>query len=78
MQGRLVLNGDDQKERARKMGITDFDRKYEVDEMAKGRCRSVCHGRYIGVNAFGYIASKWRYLDRNPAHALIDRHHSLD
>ena len=36
MQGRLVLNGDDQKERARKMGITDFDRKYKVDEMAKG------------------------------------------
>ena len=36
MQGRLVLNGDEQKERARKMGITDFGRKYKVDEMAKG------------------------------------------
>lgn len=36
MQGRLVLSDDDQKARARKMGITDFDRKYKVDEMAQG------------------------------------------
>jgi len=36
MQGRLVLNDDVQCERARKMGITDFTKKYNVDEMAQG------------------------------------------
>ena len=36
MQGRLVLNDDAQCERATKMGITDFAKKYNVDEMAKG------------------------------------------
>ncbi len=36
MQGRLVTNDEGQKERARKMGIKDFDRKYMVEEMASG------------------------------------------
>ena len=36
MQGRLILEGDEQQRRAKKMGITDFTRKYKVDEMAKG------------------------------------------
>ena len=36
MQGRLVTNDEGQKERARKMGIEDFNRKYTVEEMASG------------------------------------------
>jgi fructose-1,6-bisphosphatase II / sedoheptulose-1,7-bisphosphatase len=37
MQGRLLFDGEDeQKERARRMGITDFNRKYTLFEMAKG------------------------------------------
>ena len=36
MQGRLVTSSDDQKARARKMGIEDFDRKYTMQEMASG------------------------------------------
>lgn len=36
MQGRLVLNDDGQRARAKKMGISDFSKKYKVDEMAKG------------------------------------------
>lgn len=36
MQGRLVLNDKEQRDRATKMGITDFDKKYTVEEMAKG------------------------------------------
>lgn len=36
MQGRLVTNDEGQKERARKMGIEDFERKYSVEEMASG------------------------------------------
>ena len=35
-QGRLVFHRDDQKERARKMGIEDFDRIYSLDELAAG------------------------------------------
>ncbi len=36
MQGRLVLDDGIQKQRAKKMGISDFTKKYSVDEMAKG------------------------------------------
>ena len=36
MQGRLVTTDKGQKERARKMGIEDFDRKYTAEEMASG------------------------------------------
>jgi fructose-1,6-bisphosphatase II / sedoheptulose-1,7-bisphosphatase len=36
MQGRLVTTDEGQKERARKMGIEDFDRKYTAEEMASG------------------------------------------
>ncbi len=35
IQGRLVLN-DEEKIRARKLGITDFQKKYNIDEMIKG------------------------------------------
>ena len=52
-------------------------RKYKVDEMAKGDVVLFATG-VTRVHAFGYIATKWCYLDRNPAHALVDRHHSLD
>ena len=35
IQGRLVLN-DEEKLRAKKLGITDFNRKYNIDDMIKG------------------------------------------
>ncbi len=35
-QGRLVFRNDDEKARATACGITDFDRKYELDELAGG------------------------------------------
>jgi fructose-1,6-bisphosphatase II / sedoheptulose-1,7-bisphosphatase len=35
IQGRLVLD-QDEKIRAKKMGITDFNKKYNIDEMVKG------------------------------------------
>ena len=35
-QGRLVFRNDDEKARATSCGITDFDRKYELDELAGG------------------------------------------
>jgi len=36
MQGRLVINSDEQRDRARRMGVNDVDRKYDVSEMARG------------------------------------------
>ena len=36
MQGRLVTDSEHQKERAAQMGVSDFDKKYNVDDMAKG------------------------------------------
>ncbi len=36
MQGRLVTNSDGQRERARRMGVSDFDHKYDLTEMARG------------------------------------------
>jgi fructose-1,6-bisphosphatase II / sedoheptulose-1,7-bisphosphatase len=37
MQGRLLFDGEDeQKERAKRMGINDFSRKYTLTELAKG------------------------------------------
>jgi len=36
MQGRLVISSDEQRDRARRMGVTDIDRKYEYSEMARG------------------------------------------
>jgi fructose-1,6-bisphosphatase II / sedoheptulose-1,7-bisphosphatase len=36
MQGRLMLDSDDKRDRARRMGITDPNRKYKTDELASG------------------------------------------
>jgi fructose-1,6-bisphosphatase II / sedoheptulose-1,7-bisphosphatase len=36
MQGRLVTSSADQKERARKMGITDFNKKFSLGDLASG------------------------------------------
>lgn len=36
MQGRLITDKEEQKDRARKMGVTDFNKKYELEEMASG------------------------------------------
>lgn len=36
MQGRLVIRNDDERERAKRMGVTDFGYKYTLEEMASG------------------------------------------
>ncbi|WP_308910117.1 class II fructose-bisphosphatase [Pseudokordiimonas caeni] len=36
MQGRLLFRNDDERARARKWGITDLDRKYNMEDMASG------------------------------------------
>lgn len=36
MQGRLVFRNDDERARAKRVGITELDRKYKLDELASG------------------------------------------
>jgi len=36
--GRLLFRNDDEKARARKWGITDLDRIYDLKELARGDC----------------------------------------
>lgn len=43
-QGRLVFRNEDEKARARKMGITDLDRIYKLEELAKGDVMFVASG----------------------------------
>ncbi len=43
-QGRLIFRNDGEKERARKMGITDFSRMYTIDDLAKGSVMFVATG----------------------------------
>ena len=38
LQGRLVLDTEEKRERAKKMGITDPRKKYTVEEMVRGHC----------------------------------------
>lgn len=38
MQCRLVLDTDERRERAEKMGITDPKKKYEIEDMVRGDC----------------------------------------
>ena len=35
-QGRLVFRRDDERERAKKMGVLDLDKIYQIDELARG------------------------------------------
>lgn len=37
MQGRLIFRNDDERARAERTGITDFDRKYELHDLAGGK-----------------------------------------
>ena len=58
MQGRLVFNDDDERARATKMGITDFDHVYTAEEMARGdvffAATGVTDGELLtGVRYFG-------------------------
>jgi fructose-1,6-bisphosphatase II / sedoheptulose-1,7-bisphosphatase len=43
-QGRLVFRNDDEKARAARTGITDFDRKYDLDDLVPGHAIFVAAG----------------------------------
>lgn len=56
-QGQLIFRKDDEKERAVKMGVTDFDRIYQIDDLAHGNvmfcATGVTQGTFLdGVRFF--------------------------
>ncbi|WP_417470747.1 class II fructose-bisphosphatase [Maricaulis sp.] len=44
MQARLFFRTDDERDRARRIGVTDLDRKYDLAELASGQCLFVAAG----------------------------------
>ncbi len=48
MQTRLILDTEERRERAAKMGIKDFKKKYEIDDMVKGDCLFAATGVTTG------------------------------
>jgi fructose-1,6-bisphosphatase II / sedoheptulose-1,7-bisphosphatase len=60
MQGRLVINSDEQRERAIRMGVTDVNRKFDMNEMARGdvlfAATGVTDGNLLSGVRFGRVS----------------------
>jgi fructose-1,6-bisphosphatase II / sedoheptulose-1,7-bisphosphatase len=60
MQGRLVTNSDEQRERAKRMGVKDVDHKFDMLEMARGdvlfAATGVTDGNLLAGVKFGRLA----------------------
>src|SRR5690606_12313839 len=58
MQGRLVINSDEQRERAIRMGVSDVNRKFAMEEMARGdvlfAATGVTDGNMLAGVKFGH------------------------
>jgi fructose-1,6-bisphosphatase II / sedoheptulose-1,7-bisphosphatase len=48
MQTRLILDTEERRERATKMGIKDFQKKYEIEDMVRGDCLFAATGVTTG------------------------------
>ena len=78
MMGRLVFRNDDEKRRARKMGVTDLGRKYTLHELAGGNVMFCATGVTDGAMLRGVSRlPNWR-ADQLGGHALPDRHPAHD
>ncbi len=84
MQGRLLYENDEQKERARSMGLNDPNRKFEVDEMARGdvmfAATGVTGGAMLrGVRRFGHGAVTHSVVMRSASGTVryIEAHHNF-
>lgn len=84
MQGRLTFRNDDERGRATKAGITDFDKKYEMDELAHGdvmfSATGVTHGAMLkGVRFFPGGARTHTVVMRARTGTVryIDAHHNF-
>ena len=78
MQGRLVLDTEEKRERAAKMGIKDPRKKYEMEDMVRGDCLFAATGVTTGSMLRGVRFRGDRHRDRDRGDALGDRHGALD
>jgi len=84
MQGRLLFRNEDEKARARKLGITDLDRVYSMNDMASGdvmfASTGVTDGSMLrGVRRFGGSAITYSIVMRSKTGTvrLIEAHHNF-
>ena len=84
MQGRLIYEDDGQRARARAMGITDTDRKFSVEEMAKGDVMFAATGVTTGAMLRGVtrtpkVATTHSIIMRSKTGTVryIEGHHNL-
>jgi fructose-1,6-bisphosphatase II / sedoheptulose-1,7-bisphosphatase len=84
MQGRLLFEDVAQRERARDMGITDPNRVYAVDEMARGNvmfaATGVTSGAMLrGVRRFGHGAVTHSVVMRSQSGTVryVEAHHNF-
>ena len=72
-QGRLKFRNDNEKGRATKMGITDFDKKYSIDELASGSVMFCATGVTDGPFLRGVKTMPGRQAK---THSVVMRSHS--
>ena len=84
MEGRLVFRNDEEKKRAKKMGITSFDKIYKRDELAAGpvmfSATGVTDGSMLrGVKFFGGGATTHSVVMRSETGTVrfIETHHDF-
>ncbi len=68
-QGRLVFRNDDERSRARRCGITDFDRKYDLLELANGDVMFAA----TGVTDGSMLRGVRRYQGGATTHSMVMR-----
>ncbi|MGQ0675671.1 MAG: class II fructose-bisphosphatase [Rhodospirillales bacterium] len=69
MQGRLVFRNDDEKGRARRLGIADLNRKYGLEELAAGDVMFAC----TGVTDGAMLKGVRRFAGGASTHSLVMR-----
>ena len=85
MQGRLVFMNDEERDRAKSMGINDFDKVYQCDEMANGdvvfAATGVTNGDLLrGIRYFSGGAETHSIVMRSKTRTIrfIETRHSFD
>ena len=69
MQGRLIFRSSDERQRAERLGITDFDRKYELNELAGGEVMFAA----TGVTSGTMLKGVRRFRNGAKTHSIIMR-----
>src|SRR5438445_7090352 len=84
MQGRLLFRNDDERGRARKLGITDFDRKYKLLDLARGDVMFAATGVTDGTMLRGIRRDRNRgythsmvMRSKTGTVRLVEAHHNL-